>query len=127
MYIAFRRPIISNTGDSRAILVSHSYKEQHYISKLSTDHKPDIPYEKERIEKMNGEVYKEDFDEPYRVWCKGKEYPGIAMSRSIGDAVAKEVGVCYKIAFITRADAVIDPCSKKFIFRQNTTPLTVIN
>ena len=96
VFIIYNNIIISNTGDSRAILISHSYKEQHYISKLSTDHKPDIPYEKERIEKMNGEVYKEDIDEPYRVWCKGKEYPGIAMSRSIGDAVAKEVGVCYE-------------------------------
>jgi hypothetical protein len=30
---------------------------------------------------------------PNRVWQKGCEYPGLAMSRSIGDFVAKEVGV----------------------------------
>ena len=30
---------------------------------------------------------------PYRVWVKHKDYPGLAMSRSIGDFVGKNVGV----------------------------------
>ena len=30
---------------------------------------------------------------PYRVWLKGKDYPGLAMSRSIGDLKGKEIGV----------------------------------
>ena len=30
---------------------------------------------------------------PYRVWMKGRDYPGLAMSRSIGDLKAKEIGV----------------------------------
>ena len=39
---------------------------------------------------------KDEFGEgcgPYRVWIKGKDYPGLAMSRSIGDLKGKEVGV----------------------------------
>ena len=54
--------------------------------------------EKERIEKAGG--YISQFIEedglqggPYRVWVKGEKYPGIAMSRSIGDHIAKGVGV----------------------------------
>ena len=30
---------------------------------------------------------------PYRVWLKTENYPGLAMSRSIGDFVAASVGV----------------------------------
>ena len=30
---------------------------------------------------------------PYRVWLKTQNYPGLAMSRSIGDLVAASVGV----------------------------------
>ena len=30
---------------------------------------------------------------PYRVWFKNKNYPGLAMSRSIGDGIAHQVGV----------------------------------
>lgn len=28
-----------------------------------------------------------------RVWCKGQDYPGLAMSRSVGDKLAQNVGV----------------------------------
>lgn len=28
-----------------------------------------------------------------RVWCKGQDYPGLAMSRSLGDKLAQNVGV----------------------------------
>lgn len=30
---------------------------------------------------------------PFRVWIRGEQYPGLAMSRSIGDMDAKKVGV----------------------------------
>ena len=30
---------------------------------------------------------------PYRVWVKGGNYPGLAMSRSIGDLKGKQIGV----------------------------------
>ena len=88
--------IISNTGDSRAIMVSRSFNSNTSISQLSTDHKPELPKEKERIIGCQGEVFQEYKSDPYRVWCKGKDYPGIAMSRSLGDTVAKSIGVCYE-------------------------------
>ena len=94
--------IISNTGDSRAIIVSQSFKGNAYVTQMSIDHKPDLPKEKERIIKAKGEVFRECQGEPYRVWCKGKDYPGIAMSRSLGDAVAKEIGVCYEPEIMLR-------------------------
>ena len=30
---------------------------------------------------------------PYRVWMKNDNYPGLAMSRSIGDGIAHNIGV----------------------------------
>ena len=30
---------------------------------------------------------------PYRVWAKNGDYPGLAMSRSIGDLKGKNIGI----------------------------------
>ena len=98
--------ICANTGDSRAIAIyDNSYDDNKLIHSkiypLSYDCKPDLPNEKKRITECGGVVEKayysdeeEDDDEiPYRVWAKGEDYPGLAMSRSIGDMDAKKVGV----------------------------------
>ena len=88
--------ICSNVGDSRAILI----KENNEIIELSKDQKPDNENEKIRIENMGGIVSQcndlyDDGKEggPFRIWMKGEDYPGIAMSRSIGDKIAHEIGV----------------------------------
>ena len=42
--------------------------------------------------------HEDDKDEPdaiMRVWVKGEQFPGIAISRTIGDEVAKSVGVVH--------------------------------
>mmetsp|Transcript_26861 Transcript_26861/g.23718 ORF Transcript_26861/g.23718 Transcript_26861/m.23718 type:complete len:82 (+) Transcript_26861:176-421(+) len=65
---------------------------------MSIDHKPDLPLEEERIIRCGGRV------EPYidqagrmkgppRVWHKNHDMPGLAMSRSMGDSSAAQVGV----------------------------------
>jgi serine/threonine protein phosphatase PrpC len=106
--------IVSNCGDSRAIVVIDEIKNKNKIVpqnsniitsnyntvQLSVDHKPELPLEKERIEHNGGVVaqFEEDngeLDGPMRVWVKGEDYPGIATSRSIGDVVAKKIGVIY--------------------------------
>ena len=85
--------IVFNIGDSRAIMICENKK----IISLSKDHKPLDENEKKRIELKGGEIHQlkdgDEFYGPYRVWVKGEKYPGIAMSRSIGDAVATEIGV----------------------------------
>ena len=64
---------------------------------VTEDHKPDLPSEQKRIERMGGRVwamtYDDGVDGPPRVWLKDQELPGLAMSRSIGDEVAKRAGV----------------------------------
>ena len=94
--------ICANTGDSRAILVLDSMGQNNindfYEVPLSYDYKPEMPEEKQRIELCGGvvEQLKNKNGEgvgPYRVWVKEGGYPGLAMSRSIGDLIGKKLGV----------------------------------
>ena len=79
-----------NIGDSRAVYINKNYQ----CIPISKDHKPEIPKERLRIEE-NGGCVKRDYlgNGVYRVWSKNGKYPGLAMSRSIGDYVAKSLGV----------------------------------
>lgn len=63
---------------------------------LSWDHKPQDREEKQRIVSQGGEVVRLDGDVPHRVFVKGGDVPGLAMSRAIGDCVAHTVGVTHK-------------------------------
>jgi serine/threonine protein phosphatase PrpC len=105
------RILCGNVGDSRAIMV----KGDKAIP-LSIDQKPDDPEESKRIKENGGEIsqYEEDGEKsgPFRVWQKGEVYPGIAMSRSIGDFVASKLGVIPEPKFI---DEKIDKDTKYII------------
>ena len=95
--------ICSNVGDSRAILIYTSKIEDidllsTKIYELSYDQKPDIPKEKKRIYSMGGIVdqmldNKGKRNGPFRVWDGNNNYPGLAMSRSIGDLKGKKCGL----------------------------------
>lgn len=88
-----------SVGDSRSIIVFDKGDNTNMgILPLSTDHKPDLPGEIDRIRLRGGEVdrLKDMFGNkigPPRVFQLGSEYPGLAMSRSLGDFQAKQVGV----------------------------------
>ena len=96
--------ICANVGDSRAIIVKGSNDNDLKIKPLSIDQKPDDPEESKRIIENGGEIsqYEEDGEKsgPFRVWKKGEVYPGIAMSRSIGDLIASTLGVIPEPKFI---------------------------
>ena len=114
--------ICANTGDSRGILIydesSGNNLNKTKIYLLSYDCKPELPNEKKRIEEAGGSVERmmdegEDIPcGPFRVWIKGEEYPGLAMSRSIGDMDAKKVGVIPNPQFV---EYTLNPKSKYMI------------
>ena len=83
----------AHVGDSRAIIgrLLPSGKREALV--LTPDHKPYLPEEKERVERCGGEVKKLENDIPHRVFIRDKDYPGLAMSRSIGDLLCREIGV----------------------------------
>lgn len=91
-------------GDDRALL--HELKVRRSVSpdvdlfavQMTVDQKPEDPGELERIKREGGSVMRLEDESgkrvgPYRVWKVENMYPGIAMSRSLGDKLAQDVGV----------------------------------
>jgi hypothetical protein len=62
---------------------------------LSFDHTPDREEEGARIVRLGGRVEKWDLHDTgvERVWLSDARVPGLAMTRSFGDSIVKEIGV----------------------------------
>ena len=80
-----------NLGDSKSLLIT----EDNQAIELNICHVPEEISEKERIEKNGGEISRVDWADygPLRVYFKGKNYPGLAMTRSFGDFNAEPLGI----------------------------------
>lgn len=88
----------ANVGDSRAVLGRRINGNGISSVELSSDQKPDRPDEKRRIIANSGRVHpcrgpQGEPIGPDRVWLSHQDVPGLAMSRSFGDGVAKSIGV----------------------------------
>lgn len=85
---------LAHVGDSRATLVSRCGRG---AGLETTDHSLQVPAEEERVERCGGDIVRFDVEMPgeveARVYARGKTYPGIAMTRSLGDLCVKEYGV----------------------------------
>ncbi|KEG04152.1 hypothetical protein YYE_01055 [Plasmodium vinckei vinckei] len=86
---------VAYVGDSRAVLGKKKKGSSKKIDaiELTKDHKPNSEGEKKRIIKSGGQVLKLEGDIPYRVFLKNKFYPGLAMSRAIGDTLGHQIGI----------------------------------
>lgn len=102
--------VVGNVGDSR---ITRGFVKQlgpgaeaMDCKELSIDHKPDRLEEKARIIASGGRVFAVEYDDgidgPPRVWLGHMDVPGLAMSRSLGDAVAHTAGVLSEPEFTTR-------------------------
>jgi len=78
-----KRLIFATCGDSSAYMLKTDGQE-----KLFTEDTPEMPEEKERIERMGGRVLKQLYDSCYRVMPLG-----LAVSRAIGDLDGSAYGV----------------------------------
>ncbi|KAJ7966458.1 putative Protein phosphatase-2c [Quillaja saponaria] len=86
--------VIANMGDSRAVLGTICESKIAAVQ-LTTDLKPGLPREADRIRRCNGMVFALE-EEPHiqRVWLPSDENsPGLAMSRAFGDFVLKDHGI----------------------------------
>mmetsp|Transcript_73821 Transcript_73821/g.213853 ORF Transcript_73821/g.213853 Transcript_73821/m.213853 type:complete len:376 (+) Transcript_73821:159-1286(+) len=83
---------LAHVGDSRAVLARRRGNELQ-AEDLTEDHKPTRERERRRIQAAGGQVRRLDGDIPYRVFLNGKMYPGLAMTRSIGDTIGATAGV----------------------------------
>ncbi|OMJ96140.1 hypothetical protein SteCoe_318 [Stentor coeruleus] len=124
---------VASVGDSRAILAMVGSVDPNFIPgkryvepnreiyplRLTIDQRPNIKEELERIKKAGGKVQQLSNENgvkigPYRVWKKTGTLPGLAMSRSIGDAIGKEIGV------------ISTPMCNSFMFDKSTDLFLVI-
>jgi len=82
--------IVAHVGDSRAVLAKK--KGGKFVAKdLTEDHKPNLPKEKERIEKAGGRVVFDGYFN-HRVFTRDGR-GGLNMSRAFGDCIAHKAGV----------------------------------
>jgi len=89
---------IANVGDSRAIIIKETKSKFWTCQQLSRDHKPTEKDEAQRVLDYDGEIEKIEDDDgnwvgPLRVWVKGSDGPGLAMTRTFGDEIGASVGV----------------------------------
>lgn len=83
----------AHVGDSRAVLARKARDGCLEAKDITEDHKPQNEEEKKRIQSAGGQVRRLEGDIPHRIFLAGKMYPGLAMSRSIGDTVGASAGV----------------------------------
>ena len=86
-------------GDSMVALQG-SEKNVHQQFTKSTDlfmtyppHKPDLRTEKIRIYNKRGEIRESPLDGKSRIYIRGRMYPALSISRSIGDLISHQIGV----------------------------------
>ena len=98
LFLIENKIICSNIGDSQCVLFNCSNQDRWTYEIISIIHKPDEPKEKQRILEMGGEIhpyYDENgiYEGPNRIYAKNKAYPGLCLSRSIGDLIGEEIGI----------------------------------
>lgn len=146
VYMDGRRCVVSNVGDSRAMLGSVDEDGELVTRALSTDQTPYRRDERERVKKYGARVMTadqidgvepihenwdcklgdeiDDGGDPPRIWAQDQEYPGTAFTRSIGDSLAESLGVVAEPEIdehtITKFDRVLI-CASDGIFEFITT------
>ena len=80
--------ITSNLGDSKIILISQT----NTIKELNTLHTLNNAEEKNRILEHGGVISRLTVG-PLRIWYKNKKYPGLSITRSLGDFESDSLGV----------------------------------
>ena len=83
--------ISTNLGNTKTILITDDKK----IKELNIIHTPCIKEERIRVEEHGGVIDRIDWLKvgPLRVWFKGKKYPGLTITRSLGDFEAIPLGI----------------------------------
>ncbi len=83
-----------NIGNTKSILITEDKK----IKELNICHTPCVKEERIRIEQNGGIIDRIDWLKvgPLRVWFKDKKYPGLTITRSLGDFEAIPLGIIHE-------------------------------
>lgn len=87
---------VAHVGDSRAV-VCRKHRGKLIGQELTQDHIPSVKSESRRIrDSGDGQIRRLEGDSQDRVFLKGKIYPGLTTTRSIGDQLGEKAGVTCK-------------------------------
>lgn len=86
---------VAHVADSTIVLGSYTNASKTELKAvaLTTDHKPELKEEKARIEKNGGRVVFDGYAN-HRVYAKSGRYPGLNMSRCLGDLLGHQDAGC---------------------------------
>lgn len=86
---------LAHVADSTAVIGSYTDGSKSKLTgvALTRDHKPDLQDERKRIEKAGGRVVFDGYAN-YRVYAKNGQYPGLNMSRCLGDLLGHQDAGC---------------------------------
>lgn len=93
---------IAHLGNTKAMLGRRSQsKRSILLYPLTSDHVPSVGLEKKRIYESGGEVRKLSNSNDDKVCVRGRVFPGLSITRSLGDEVGKLIGVISKPDIVT--------------------------
>jgi len=86
---------VSHVADSTIVLGTYTDSSKTALKgvALTRDHKPDLKDERKRIEKAGGRVVFDGYSN-HRVYAKNGRYPGLNMSRCLGDLLGHQDAGC---------------------------------
>merc|ERR1719198_2212793 len=86
---------VAHVADSTVVLGQYTDNSKSALkgSALTRDHKPDLKDERQRIEKAGGRVVFDGYAN-HRVYAKNGRYPGLNMSRCLGDLLGHQDAGC---------------------------------
>lgn len=103
---------VANLGDSKCVAASEVAQS---VLFQTIDHKPECEEEKKRIEACGGEVRSRTYPDGWtvnRIFVGGSNFPGLCMSRTLGDLCVKDCGV---VAVPSVTETKLDLAKKPFL------------
>ena len=82
----------AHVGDSRAV-IAQQVGTNINARNLTTDHRLSLTHEQDRIKKCGGEIRRGSEHSPLRLYKPGEMYPGLNLTRTLGDAISHDIGV----------------------------------
>ncbi|CAK8990028.1 unnamed protein product [Durusdinium trenchii] len=92
---------VANLGDSKAVMISPTTLG---VVAETVDHKPSVASERERVERSGMELQTTIHDDGFveeRLFIKDEEFPGLCMTRSLGDLCVKQHGITAEPEIVT--------------------------
>jgi serine/threonine protein phosphatase PrpC len=107
--------VVANCGDSPVFVFRQGKPGKITAEQISLDHKPEMEEEAKRIIATGGILDQHESAltgkklGPLRVWSNKVRQPGLAMTRSLGDGLAKTCGViCKPTVRVVQRDKAVD-------------------